>query len=291
MTQSRESLRLQAAEPSQSSEAHATIGAVVRPPCCLDREPVMIAEKVSVSYGGACVLRDVTMPIYKGCVLAIVGPSGCGKSTLLSTLNRMTDLVPGCEVTGCIRLDGQDVYAPGTNLVALRRRVGMIFQKPNPFPLSIRHNLTFPLKQHGVRKRSHRNDEAEIMLRRVGLWDEVKDRLDKPALSLSGGQQQRLCLARALALDPEVILLDEPCSALDPIASGVVEDLIASLRCDFTVVIVTHNIAQARRLADDVAVFWVQDGAGRLIERGEAGAVFTNPRTEAAAAYVHGARG
>jgi phosphate transport system ATP-binding protein len=179
----------------------------------------------------------------------------------------------------------------GVDLVALRRQVGMIFQKPNPFPLSIRRNLAFPLEQHGVRARDERDGRVEQALREVGLWEEVKDRLDAPALELSGGQQQRLCLARALVLEPQVLLLDEPCSALDPIAGGVVEDLIASLRGRYTVVIVTHNLGQARRLGDDVAVFWVQEGVGTLIEFGPAGQVFEQPRSEWTAAYVRGHRG
>lgn len=259
--------------------------------CCLDREPVLCAERVSVSYHGKAALRGVTMPVYKGCITAVVGPSGCGKSTFLGALNRMTDLIPGCEVNGRVTLGGRDIFAPGVDALALRRRVGMIFQKPNPFPLSVRQNLDYPLKHHGVRPGRARDDAAERMLRLVGLWEEVKDRLDAPALSLSGGQQQRLCLARALVLNPEVILLDEPCSALDPIASGVVEDLIASLRGRFTIVIVTHNLAQARRIADDVAVFWVRDGAGTVIERGPAESVFGSALSETAAAYISGARG
>lgn len=285
MKQTRDDVKTQACygAPVEKSEA--------RPPCCLDREPVMAAEKVSVSYGDACALRNVTMPIYKGCITAIVGPSGCGKSTFLATLNRMTDLVPGCAVTGRITLGKQDIYEAKMNVVTLRRKVGMLFQKPNPFPLSIRQNLAYPLKHHGMRKRRDREAEIEIMLRRVGLWDEVKDRLDDSALGLSGGQQQRLCLARALVLDPEVILMDEPCSALDPIASGVIEDMILSLRSHFTVVIVTHNLAQARRIADDVAFFWMRDGAGHLIERGAAEAVFAQPQSAITAEYIAGARG
>jgi phosphate transport system ATP-binding protein len=246
---------------------------------------------LSVSYGGRAALRGVTLPVRAGAITAVVGPSGCGKSTFLAALNRMTDLAAGCVVAGRILLDGRDVRDPATDVVALRRRVGMIFQRPNPFPLSIRRNLTFPLEHHGLRDRSARDAEAEAALRRVGLWEEVKDRLDGPALKLSGGQQQRLCLARALALDPEVLLMDEPCSALDPIASGVVEDLVASLRGQYTVVIVTHNLAQARRLADDVAVFWVQDGVGTLIEHGPVGATFEKPRHQLTAAYVRGIRG
>jgi len=276
---------------SHHRDSRTTETVPARPPCCLDREPIICVENLSVAYGGKPALRSVTMPVYKGCITALVGPSGCGKSTLLSTLNRMTDLIPQCTVSGSVTLGGHDILDPGVNTMTLRRRVGMIFQKPNPLPLSIRRNLTFPLKQHGWKNRRRRNDAAEDMLRRTGLWDEVKDRLDAPALSLSGGQQQRLCLARALVLDPEVILLDEPCSALDPIASGVVEDLIASLRSRFTVIIVTHNLAQARRVADDVAVFWLRDGAGTVIERGAVEAVFDSPRSDTTASYIAGARG
>jgi phosphate transport system ATP-binding protein len=246
---------------------------------------------LSVSYGGRPALRGVTLPIPAGAITAIVGPSGCGKSTFLASLNRMTDLAAGCVVSGRVLLDGRDVREPGTDVVALRRQVGMIFQRPNPFPLSIRRNLTFPLEHHGLRDRAAREAAAEAALRRVGLWEEVKDRLDAPALRLSGGQQQRLCLARALALDPDVLLMDEPCSALDPMASGVVEDLIVSLRGDYTVVIVTHNLAQAKRIADDVAVFWLQDGAGRLIEHGPVGPTFEAPRDPLTASYVRGIRG
>jgi phosphate transport system ATP-binding protein len=254
-------------------------------PCRLD------VTDLSAWYGGRQALRGVTLPVRAGGITAIVGPSGCGKSTFLATLNRMTDLVPGCRVAGRIRLDGRDIHEPGTDVVALRRRVGMIFQRPNPFPLSIRRNLTFPLEHHGMRDRAARDAEAQSVLRRVGLWDEVQDRLDTSALGLSGGQQQRLCLARALALDPEVLLMDEPCSALDPIASGVIEDLVASLRGQYTVVIVTHNLAQARRLADDVAVFWLQDGVGTVIEHGPVSATFETPRHDLTAAYVRGIRG
>jgi len=262
-----------------------------RPTCCEEREPCLVVEDLSVRYGDKPAIRGVSLPVHRGCITAVVGPSGCGKSTFLSSLNRMTDLVPRCEVDGRITFYGEEIHAPGVDLIALRRRIGMIFQKPNPFPLSIRANLTFPLKEHGMRSRSDREEAARRALERVGLWDEVKDRLDAPAQSLSGGQQQRLCLARALALEPEVLLLDEPCSALDPIASAVVEDLIASLRGDYTVVIVTHNLAQARRIADDIAMFWVVDGAGTLIEHGSIAEVFDSPRHEITAAYLRGARG
>jgi phosphate transport system ATP-binding protein len=254
-------------------------------PVCLD------VAHLSVAYHGRPALRGVTIPIRSGRITAVVGPSGCGKSTFLASLNRMTDLVPGCTVEGRVRFDDLDIHAPGTDLIALRTRIGTIFQRPAPFPLSIGRNLTFALDHHGIGQRQAREGLAETALRRVGLWDEVRDRLDVPAQKLSGGQQQRLCLARALVLDPEVLLMDEPCSALDPIASGVVEDLVASLRGQYTIVVVTHNLAQARRLADDVAVFWLQDGAGRLIEHGPAADTFAAPRHELTAAYIRGIRG
>jgi phosphate transport system ATP-binding protein len=255
------------------------------------RHAIIEIDRLEVRYGSHVALRDVSMPIYRGAITAIVGPSGCGKSTLLSCLNRLTDLLPGCDVRGRINLEGQDLRNGQVDVAKLRRRIGMIFQRPNPFPFSIRKNLTFPLRHHGVRERDRLDTIVETVLRDVGLWDEVKDRLDGPALGLSGGQQQRLCLARAMALQPEIILLDEPCSALDPIASGVVEDHILSLRERYTVVIVTHNLAQARRLADDVALLWVQDGAGRLVEYGPVGQVFDRPKHDLTAAYIAGIRG
>ena len=259
--------------------------------CCENREAIFQIDALSVSYSGVSALRNVSLPIYRGCTTAVIGASGCGKSTFLTCLNRMSDLVPNCNVTGGITLDGNNILDATTNLIALRRRIGMIFQKPNPFPLSIRKNLIFPMQQHGIRDRSLLSHKLETGLQQVGLWDEVKDRLDKSAFELSGGQQQRLCLARALVLDPEVILLDEPCSALDPIASGVVEDLIVGLRGKYTTVIVTHNLAQARRIADDVAMFWVNDGAGTLIESGTVSDLFESPESEITAAYVRGDRG
>jgi phosphate transport system ATP-binding protein len=194
-------------------------------------------------------------------------------------------------VAGRITIDKLDVLAPQTDVIQLRRRIGMIFQKPNPFPLSIRRNLEFPLREHGMRDRTQLSSAIETSLRDVGLWDEVKDRLDSPALALSGGQQQRLCIARSLALAPEMLLMDEPCSALDPISSGVVEDLIVSLRGRYTILIVTHNLAQARRIANDAALFWVHNGAGRLIETGPAKQIFEDPRDPLTAAYLGGMRG
>ncbi len=257
----------------------------------MNQEPLIQTEALGLHYGRKPAFLDVSLGVPKGEITAIIGPSGCGKSSFLACLNRLTDLLPGCRVEGRARIGDTQIFDPSTDVVALRRRVGMIFQKPNPFPLSIRRNLELPLKEHGVRDRAEREGLIESALDDVGLWDEVRDRLDASALALSGGQQQRLCLARALALAPEVVLLDEPCSALDPISSGVVEDLIASLRGRYTVVVVTHNLAQARRIADRAAFFWVKDGAGRLIEEGEAGRIFEQPEDELTAAYVRGARG
>ena len=244
---------------------------------------------LSVRYSGRAALEGVDLDVAAGRVTALVGPSGCGKSSLLRAVNRLSEMVPGCSVTGSVRLDGVDVM--DLDVTRLRRRVGLIFQKPSPFPLSIRRNLTFPLREHGVRDRSEMRDRVEGALRDVGLWDEVADRLDSPARALSGGQQQRLCLARALALRPEVLLLDEPCSALDPHAGAVVEELIGGLRGRYTVVVVTHNLAQARRLADDVALLWVSKGAGRLVEVAPAAQFFAAPKNELTRAYVTGKRG
>lgn len=261
-----------------------------RPPCCKPHAFIQ-TEKLSLRYGPTPAFEDVTLAINTGCITAVVGPSGCGKTSFLSCLNRLSDLVPHSRVSGRIRIGALDVREPGTDVIALRRRVGMIFQKPNPFPLSIRKNLELPLREHGLTPRSRIAERIEGALRDVGLWDEVRDRMDAPALTLSGGQQQRLCLARALALEPEALLMDEPCSALDPLSGGVVEDLIASLRGRYTVVIVTHNLAQARRIADHVALFWVQNGAGRLVEAGPARQLFEAPRDALTAAYVNGIRG
>ncbi|MEP0780608.1 phosphate ABC transporter ATP-binding protein [Microcoleus sp. ZQ-A2] len=253
--------------------------------------PLIQTEQLSLHYGEKPIFADVTLPIHEGCITALVGPSGCGKTSFLSCLNRLTDLIPRCRVSGRIQMDLLDILDAKIDAIALRRRVGMIFQKPNPFPLTIWKNLALPLHEHGVRNREQVDQIIETTLQDVGLWDEVKDRLNAPALSLSGGQQQRLCIARALVLKPEVLLLDEPCSALDPISSGVVEDLIASLRGRYTQLIVTHNLAQARRIADYAALFWVQDGVGRLIEYGTVEQIFETPQEALTAAYVTGIRG
>lgn len=226
-----------------------------------------------------------------GEITALVGPSGCGKTSFLNGLNRLTDMIPGCTVRGSVRMGGLDIFSPETDVIALRRRIGMIFQKPNPFPLSIQGNLELPLREKGGMDRTARTRAIEKALRDVGLWGEVRDRLNGPAFSLSGGQQQRLCIARALVLEPEVLLMDEPCSALDPLSSGVVEDLIKSFRRRYTVLIVTHNLAQARRIADHTALLWAQNGPGRLVEFGTTLQIFESPREDLTAAYVNGLRG
>ncbi len=253
--------------------------------------PPLRIENLTLRYGDKTALEAVTLTVPPGRITALIGPSGCGKTSLLNCLNRLTDLIPGCRVSGRVRVGDLDVLDPKTDVLTLRRRVGMIFQKPNPFPFSVRRNLEFPLREHGVRDRRKLAERVETALRDVGLWDEVKDRLNGPATALSGGQQQRLCLARALALAPEVLLLDEPCSALDPISSGVVEDLIVRLRDRLTLLIVTHNLAQARRMADEAAFFWVRDGAGRLVEHGPARQLFEEPKQTLTADYITGMRG
>lgn len=260
-------------------------------PACCEPQSFVEIDRLSLYYGEKPAFQDVTLSIGKGCITALVGPSGCGKTSFLICLNRLTDLIAGCRVSGRVTIDTLDVAAPDTDVIQLRRRIGMIFQKPNPFPLTIRRNLEFPLREHGIRDREQIAQIIETSLRDVGLWDEVKDRLDSPALALSGGQQQRLCIARALALVPEMLLMDEPCSALDPLSSGIVEDLIAGLRGRYTILIVTHNLAQARRIADYAALFWIQNGAGRLIEAGTAKQIFEEPRDPLTVAYVSGMRG
>ena len=258
--------------------------------CC---EPVahIRADNLSITYHNQLALQSVNLEINKGCITALVGPSGCGKTSFLMSINRLTDLIPGCQVTGQLHLHESDILAPTTNLLHLRRTIGMIFQKPTVFPFSVKKNLELPLREPGKHARATWEAMIETTLQQVGLWDEVKDRLNHPAQVLSGGQQQRLCLARALILSPEVLLLDEPCSALDPLSSGIVEDLILSLRGRYTMIIVTHNLAQARRMADHVALFWSVDGIGQLIETGSAQSIFDSPRHELTAAYISGARG
>lgn len=248
-------------------------------------------ENLSISYFGRIVLRNVSIQAKPGKVLALVGPSGCGKSSFLASLNQMTEIIPGAKVSGTISFNGQPIGQAFSTSAELRQNVGMIFQKPNPFPMSIRRNIELALREHGERNRDSLSQITEQVLKDVGLWDEVRHRLDQSALELSGGQQQRLCIARALALKPQVMLMDEPCSALDPISAERVEQLIQSLREHYTVIIVTHNLAQARRLADHLAVFWVRDGIGEIIEQGETEQLFTRPDSEIARAYLSGLRG
>ena len=247
-------------------------------------------QDLSVYYGGFRAVRDVNLVIPPRAVTAIIGPSGCGKSTFLRTLNRMHELVPGARVDGTVSLDGIDIYRPDVDPVQLRRVVGMVFQRPNPFPtMSIYDNVAAGLQLTGRHKRSELDGIVERSLRRAALWDEVKDKLKQPGTSLSGGQQQRLCIARALSVDPEVILMDEPASALDPIATLRVEELIAELRRQYTIVIVTHNMQQASRVSDRTAFFTMaEDRAGYLVEADATVKIFTNPREQLTEDYISG---
>jgi len=242
------------------------------------------AEDFSVFYGDNEAVANVSLDIPRGEVTAIIGPSGCGKSTFLRAINRMNDLIPGCRSRGRLLLDDEDVYGPRIDVTSLRQRVGMVFQKPNPFPKTVFDNIAFGPRIHGVRRRSDLNEIIEQSLRRAALWDEVKDRLSDNALGLSGGQQQRLCLARALAVDPELLLMDEPCSALDPIATDRIEDLISELRGEYTVVIVTHNMQQAARVSDLAAFMYM----GRLVEFDATDRIFTRPSNPRTQEYIAG---
>ena len=253
--------------------------------------PSMYTENLSLFYGKKAAFTDVNITIHSGQITALIGASGCGKSSFLSCLNRLSDLIPNTKVKGSIRLNSLEILNKSIDLIALRRRVGMIFQKPNPFPFSIWKNLAFPLKEHGIKDKNIIDELIETTLKDVGLWQEVKDRLNTSALSLSGGQKQRLCIARALILQPEIVLLDEPCSSLDPISSGVVEDLIASLKGRYTVVIVTHNLAQAKRIGDYAGLFWLQENVGKLIEYGTVEQIFNNPQHHLTTSYINGIRG
>ncbi len=275
----------------QSSSIPYTVGPLESGPVCCIPESVFSIKHLSVHYAEKTALEDVSLDIYKGCITALIGPSGCGKTSFLSVLNRLTDMISGCRVSGQVTFNNRDLFDSELNLQHLRRQIGMVFQKPVPFPLSIRRNLELPLRELGMRQSSKLEHCIEAVLSDVGLWQEVKDRLDSPAHSLSGGQQQRLCIARALALKPEVLLMDEPCSALDPLSSGIVEDLIQKLKGRYTIVIVTHNLAQARRIANYAGFFWVNQQAGNLVEFGRCQQIFESPRHQLTAAYVNGNRG
>ena len=248
----------------------------------------MTARDVSVFYGAKQAINNVSIDIPTDDVTAFIGPSGCGKSTFLRTLNRMNDTIPICRVTGDIALDGHDIYASGMDVVQLRARVGMVFQKPNPFPKSIYENVAYGPKIHGLASsKSVMDGIVEESLRRAGLWEEVKDRLSESGTAMSGGQQQRLCIARAIAVDPEVILMDEPCSALDPIATAKIEELIHELRGRYAIVIVTHNMQQAARVSQRTAFFHL----GTMVEYGVTSDIFTNPRQEKTKDYITGRYG
>ncbi|MCI4662936.1 MAG: phosphate ABC transporter ATP-binding protein PstB [Neomegalonema sp.] len=245
----------------------------------------MVARKVNVFYGSTHAIKDVDVDILDKTVTAFIGPSGCGKSTFLRCLNRMNDTIDVCRVTGEIKLDGGDIYDRAIDPVQLRARVGMVFQKPNPFPKSIFENVAYGPRIHGlVTNKADLNDVVESALRRASIWDEVKDRLDQPGTGLSGGQQQRLCIARAIATAPEVLLMDEPCSALDPIATAAIEDLIEELRQNYSIVIVTHSMQQAARVSQKTAFFHL----GNLVEFGDTSQIFTNPVDQRTQDYITG---
>jgi phosphate transport system ATP-binding protein len=245
----------------------------------------ILVRDLNAWFGGARVLRDIGLAIAPKAITAVIGPSGCGKSTFIRCLNRMHEVVPGARVSGTVLVEGEDLYAPGVDPVDVRRKIGMVFQKANPFPtMSVFDNVAAGLRLAGVRNRAVLNDAVERALAHAALWDEVKDRLDKSGVSLSGGQQQRLCIARALAVEPEVVLMDEPCSALDPIATAKIEELILELRKDLTIVIVTHNMQQAARVSEATGFFLL----GELVEFGMTRELFTNPRDKRTEDYITG---
>ena len=247
-------------------------------------EPMIAVTDLNLYYGSFQALKHITADLPKHQVTALIGPSGCGKSTFLKTLNRMNDLVPGVRVEGKVLYNGIDIYAPGTDLCGLRRQVGMVFQKANPFPMSIYDNVAYGPRTHGIRRRAELDEIVERSLRGAAIWDEVKDRLKRSALGLSGGQQQRLCIARALAVEPEVLLMDESTSALDPISTSKIEDLISELKNRYTVIMVTRNMQQAARVSDRTAFFLL----GELVEYGETEQIFSMPRDKRTEDYISG---
>lgn len=240
-------------------------------------------EKLDLFYGDFHALKNINMNIPENKITAFIGPSGCGKSTFLKSLNRMNDLVEGCKITGDVRLDGEDIYGK-MDVNQLRKRVGMVFQKPNPFPMSIYDNIAYGPKTHGIHLKSKLDEIVETSLKQAAIWDEVKDRLKKSALGLSGGQQQRLCIARALAVNPEVILMDEPTSALDPISTSKIEDLVIDLKNDYTIIMVTHNMQQATRVSDETVFFLL----GEVIESGNTEQLFSLPQDKRTEDYITG---
>ncbi len=240
-------------------------------------------KNLDLYYGSFHALKDINMGIYENKITAFIGPSGCGKSTFLKTLNRMNDLVEGCRITGSVKLDGADIFKD-TDVTLLRKRVGMVFQKPNPFPMSIYDNIAFGPRTHGIKSKSHLDEIVEKSLTDAAIWDEVKDRLKKSALSMSGGQQQRLCIARALAVEPEVLLMDEPTSALDPISTSKIEDLVLELKKKYTIIMVTHNMQQATRISDKTAFFLL----GEVIEYQDTERMFSMPEDKRTEDYITG---
>jgi phosphate transport system ATP-binding protein len=270
---------------SDATEAGIRIKTEVKAAAPSAETPVAIEiRNVSIAYGDNEAVHDVTMDVPERRVTALIGPSGCGKSTLLRCLNRMNDLIDSARVTGTIQVKGRDIYAPGTDVIDVRRRIGMVFQKSNPFPKSVYDNVVYGLRIAGIHDRARLDEACERSLRGAALWDEVKDRLGDSALGLSGGQQQRVCIARAIAVEPEILLMDEPCSALDPIATLKVEELIYELKERYTIVIVTHNLQQAARVSDRTAFFWL----GRLVEYGATSDTFTNPKDKLTEDYITG---
>ncbi len=264
-------LKVQAAPPDRGMSATSA-------------EPLIELHNLSLFYGSSVALKDISFSIREKIVTAFIGPSGCGKSTLLRCLNRMNDLIDGVRIEGKVKIHGHDIYAPKVDVIELRKRVGMVFQRSNPFPKSIHENIAYALRLHGTRDKQKIDEVVEQSLRGAALWDEVKDRLHASAMGLSGGQQQRLCIARAIAIRPQIILMDEPASALDPIATAKIEELILDLKKDFTIVIVTHNMQQAARISDYTAFFYL----GELVEYDVTSKMFTNPGKRQTEDYVTG---
>ncbi len=279
--------KMSTAEPKTHAIDMESLGRISRSRNLADEEIALTIDKMNLFYGAKQALFDIKLDIPKKRVTSFIGPSGCGKSTLLRSLNRMNDLVDGCSITGDICLEGQDIYAKGTDVADLRRRVGMVFQKPNPFPKSIYENVAYGLRIQGINRKRVLDETVEWALRGAALWDEVKDRLHESALGMSGGQQQRLVIARTIAVQPEVLLLDEPASALDPISTLKIEELINELKDRYTIVIVTHNMQQAARVSDYTAFMYM----GKLIEYGDTDALFTNPQQKQTEDYITGRYG
>ena len=245
---------------------------------------IITTNDLCLWYGKTQALRDINISVPEGSITALIGPSGCGKSTFLKTLNRMNDLVPDVRITGSVKYRGKDIFAPGTDVNELRRQIGMVFQKPNPFPMSIYDNIAYGPRTHGIRSKAKLDEIVETSLKNAAIWDEVKDRLKKSALGLSGGQQQRLCIARALAVDPDVLLMDEPTSALDPISTTCIEELAMELKSNYTIIIVTHNMQQALRISNKTAFFLL----GELVECDDTEKIFSKPQDKRTEDYITG---